>query len=439
MLAATRPLPVRPRRRLPVIGHLPAMLRDPLGTLDRWAKEVGDLYRIDIPSRPTWVVNRPSEIERVLTAPRAFRKDKDLQNARSLFGDGLLTSEGDLWIRQRRLAQPAFHRDRIAAYGERMVALAAEAADRWSDGETRDVHADMMELTLRIATETLFGDGAVSAREVGDALEAVLERFEGSSFVLPEWMPIGAPARYREAIRRLDAVVYGVIERRRQSDEPRDDLLSLLLAAVDEDGSKMSDRQLRDEVLTLLLAGHETTANTLTWTWHLLSLHPEVERKLYDKVSALGGAPTAADAQKLSFTNAVVLESNRLFPPAWVLGREALTELEVGGFTMAKGTQVWLSQWVVHRDERFFPAPLEFRPERWLDGSTKGIPAYAYFPFGGGQRLCIGKGFAQLEAVLVLATLAARFRFESTGHPARPRPSITLRPHGGLPMRLRRR
>ncbi len=430
--------PRSPPGRWPLLGHLPAVAANPLAMLERWHAQLGDLYRLEMPLAPLWMVNRPEEIERVLTARGAFRKDRDLRKAKPLFGEGLLTSDGDFWMRQRRLAQPAFHRERVEGYAARMVELAQELAGRCERGAVRDVHRDMMALTLQIACETLFGDAQVDAGAVSSGLEIVLQRFEGVNSLLPPWLPVGFPARFRRGLAQLDGVVYEVIHRRRANDAQTADLLSLFLHAQDEDGARMNDRQLRDEVLTMLLAGHETTANALAWTWHLLAANPAAERALHDEVRALPGPPGPADVPKLPYANAVIQESMRLYPPAWILGREALVDFELAGHLVPKGHEIAVSQWVVHRDERYYPRPLEFRPERWLDGSTKRNPAYAYFPFGGGQRMCIGKGFALMEAVLILGTLARELRFEGAGALVRPHASITLRPKGGLPMRVAR-
>jgi cytochrome P450 len=424
---------------LPVLGHTLPIGRDVFGALERWAEEVGDLYRLDIPGRNTLVVNRPDEIERVLVHGQYFIRPKGLRRAHALFGNGLFTSDGELWKKQRRMMQPAFHKERVAAYGGRMVDLTEQAVSTWVPGEVRDVHKDAMALSLRIATDALFGDDEVPAREVGESLEGIMQRFDGVKALLPSWLPF-VMARYYEGIGRLDKVVDHVVARRREQDSERADLLSILLHAQDESGTGMSDKQLRDEVLTLLVAGHETNANALAWTWHLLAQNPDAERKLLDEVDALVGPPTAADLHRLPYTAAVMDESMRMYPPVWITEREVTQEWEIGGFRVEPGLQVALCPWVVHRNRRFFPEPLRFRPERWLDGSTDSLHTYAYFPFGGGQRLCIGRPFALLEGVLVVATVARRYRLRpASGRPVVPLPSITLRPRGGLPMRLERR
>jgi len=431
--------PPIPRGRLPILGHALQIGRDPLGTIERWTEEVGDFYRIDIPGRNTWVVNRPEEIERIFLHGQNFTKAIDVQRASAVFGNGLVLSEGELWKKQRRMMQPAFHKERIAAYGARMVDLTEQALAAWVPGDVRDIHKDAMALTLKIATDTLFGDDEVPSTEVGESLEAVTGRFDGAMALFPGWLPFGAFARYRAAVARLDKIVYDVLARRRAHKTERGDLLSILLNAQD-DGVGMSDRQIRDEVLTLLLAGHETIANALTWTSYLLGQHPEVEQQVFDEVDALGAAPTSSDLPRLSYTAAVLNESMRLYPPVWMMSRQVLDEWTIAGCRIGRGLQVAMFPWIVHRDPRFFIDPLKFRPERWLDGSTKSLPSYAYFPFGGGQRLCIGRSFALLEGTLVIATVARRYRLRSvSAGRAVPVPSITLRPRGGLPMRVQRR
>jgi len=431
----------RPRSgRVPILGHAWAMLTDPLGALSTWAKERGDLYPVNLIGQEAWVVNRPSEIERILTNGRNFRRDIDARKVRDLLGQGVLTADDPPWLRQRRLLQPAFHRDRIAEYGRTMVGLGSEEFDRWERGP-RNFNHDMMAVTLRIAAATLFGDGEVDAEEVGRALELVQGRFAGMMIVLPTWLPIPTMRGYHRAIAQLDRLVRGVIARRRERGPAEGkDLLSMLLHAQDEDGSKMSDTQVRDEVLTLLLAGHETTATALTWTGHLLSLHPEVQSHLFDEARALGGPPTVSDLPRLRYAEAVLQESMRLYPPAWALGREVAGSFHLAGRDLPDGCRAVIFPWAVHRDERFFRDPLEFRPGRWLDGSLADLPPYTYFPFGGGQRMCIGKSFAMMEGTLLLAELARRFTFQpQPGYTPRPLPAITLRPRDGLMLVLEHR
>lgn len=259
-------------------------------------------------------------------------------------------------------------------------------------------------------------------------------------FSIPERIPTPGNLRFRRAIRYLDALIYNIIQRRRANGEDTGDLLSMLLGVRDkETGEGMSDRQLRDEVMTIFLAGHETTANALSWTWHLLASHPEVEAKLHEELgeTLAGRPPSVADLPRLRYTEAVVTESMRLYPPAWAFGREALEDCEIGGYRVPAGTQLIMSQWVAHRDPRYFDAPEMFRPERWESGLSERLPRYAYFPFGGGPRLCIGRSFARMEAVLLLATLAQKFRLRHVpGEYIAPQPSVTLRPKNGMRMVL---
>ncbi|HEY8209300.1 MAG TPA: cytochrome P450 [Myxococcaceae bacterium] len=424
----------------PVLGHGAAVIKDPLAALEQWAKERGDLYRIKLLWNEAWVVNRPAEIERVLTSARAFCRDQDGRSLREMLGEGVLTAEGSHWMRERRLLQPAFHRDRINGYARVMVDLAAADFDRWQDGP-RDFNHDMMALTLRIASTTLFGDGEVNADEVGGALEQVQRRYSGSYHLSPTWLPIPTMRAYKRAIAQLDQLVRAVISRRRERGAgDGKDLLSMLLHVQDEDGSKMSDTQLRDEVLTLLLAGHETTSNALTWGAHLLALHPETQAPLFDEARALSGPATTADLSRLKYAEAVLQESMRLYPPGWAIGREVAEPFQLAGRELAKGVRVIISPYIVHRDGRWFRDPLKFRPERWLDGSTADLPPYAYFPFGGGQRMCIGKSFAMMEGTLLLAELARRFILHpKPGFTPEPMAAITLRPNHGLHLILERR
>ena len=442
---ASLPLPPGPKGR-PISGNLPEYARDQLGFLTRCAREYGDVVRLRFFNVRLLLLNHPDHIERVLVRDnRNFIKDRGERSGFRFLGEGLLTSEGDFWRRQRRLAQPAFHRERINAYGETMVGCAQRMLKDWRGGEARDVAGEMSRLTLEVVSKTLFGDVPASEREqVGAALAVILDRFTGGIlFKVPEKIPTPANLRFRRAVRRLEGVIYGIIERRRRSGEDTADLLSMLLSARDEEtGEGMSDKQLRDEVMTILLAGHETTALNLAWTFHLLAEHPEAEAKLLAELGeTLGGrTPNVSDLPGLPYAGAVVKESLRLYPPAWGFGREALAGCEIGGYRVPAGTQVVFSQWVTHRDGRFFGRAGEFAPERWLDGSTDGLPTYAYFPFGGGPRLCIGRQFATLEPVLLLATVARRFRLRRAGGPpVVPQPSLTLRPRGGLRMTLEER
>jgi cytochrome P450 len=437
-------LPPGPRGHL-LLGSLPEFRRDVLGYLSAWARQYGDVVPIRLPQRRLVMLSHPDLIEDVLTAhARRTTKTALLNMLRPILGDGLLLSEGDTWLRQRRLIQPAFHRQRIAAYGDVMAGYAERAMQEWKDGQTRDVHADMMAVTQAIVAKTLF-DAVVSdtAWDVGQALHVLTEDFSRRRtrlFELPGWIPTPARRRYRAAVEQLDRIVYDIIAARRRSGEDRGDLLSILLAARDaDDGSRMTDQQVRDEIMTLFLAGHETTAVSLSWTWYLLAQHPAVEAQLVDEVRRVlaGRLPTVADLPRLRYTEMVVTESMRLYPPAFMVTRRVVEPFEVGGHRMAPDTTLVMSQWVVQRDERWFEAPEAFRPERWENDLAKRLPRYAYFPFGGGPRLCIGNTFATMEATLLLATIAQRFRFTLAPRASvTPLLSVTLRPAHGIPMIL---
>ncbi len=424
-----------------LIGNLLEFDRDPLKFLLRCTREYGDVVYLSALGVPLYLINHPDMIERVLvTNNRNFIKDKGMRirSLRRLFGNGLLTSEGEFWIRQRRLAQPAFHRERIAAYGEVMVESTERMINNWRAGETRDIHQDMMHLTLEIVVKTLFGgDSSVESNDVGQAIDVIANHFASQSvYVMPlSFLPTPGQLRLERAIKQLDKIIHQIIRMRRDSLQERNDLLTLLLQAQDEDGSRMTDRQLRDEVMTLFLAGHETTALALSWTWYLLAQHPEVESKLVNELKeALDGrSPTVADLQRLRYTEMVIKESMRLYPPAWVLGREAIKGFEINGVSIPSGAQLMISPWLMHRDPRYFDQPEAFRPERWANEQIKQLPKYAYFPFGGGPRLCIGNTFAMMEATLILATITQRFHLElAPNQQVLPLPSITLRPKNGV-------
>lgn len=442
--------PPGPRRRIPG-EHMIAFRRDPLRFLSRLAREYGDASQFRVGPQVFYFLNHPEYVRDVLvTSHEKFHKGRALQRSKRLLGEGLLTSEGEHWQRQRRLAQPAFHRQRIHGYGRVMVEHAARFSGRWRDGETLAVSDEMMRLTLSIVGKTLF-DAEVErdADEVGRALGEIMELF--NYLMLPfaelmEKLPILPPVRrFNRARARLDAIIYRIIGERRRDGRDHGDLLSMLMLAEDEEGggARMSDEQVRDEAMTLFLAGHETTANLLAWTWQLLARHPEVERRLHeelDGVLADGRLPSIEDLPALRYTEMVVSESMRLYPPAWAVGRRAVEDHTVGGYLIPRGSLLLVSQYVMHRDARFWPEPERFDPERWTPEARAARPPFTYFPFGGGPRRCIGESFAVMEAVLVVATLAARWRMRALpGRTAEPRPRITLRPDGPMPMLLERR
>jgi cytochrome P450 len=433
---------------LPLLGNLVDIARDVLRFYDEWSRQYGDVVALRLAAWPAILVNNPEYIEHVLVKNhRNFIKFPFFfRHVRAIFGKGLLTSEREVWHRQRRLMAPAFHDRRLAGYGEAIVRLTERMLDNWRVGELRNIHADMMALTLAIAAKTFF-DAEVESEvaEISQAFNAITDeiavRFR-LPFRIPDAVPIPGNIRYARGVRRIDRLVNRIIRERRQHGGDRGDLLSMLMMAVDDEGRPMSEQQLRDEVITLLLAGHETTALALSWTWYLLSQNPDVDAKLSSELRhVLGGrAPTVSDLPQLSFTTQVVTEAIRLYPPVWGFGREAVGDFEIGGYTIPKGTTIIISPWVLHRNPRHFDRPMEFQPERWSGDLARQLPRFAYIPFGGGPRICIGNRFAMMESALILATIARRFGLECpTGYLAVPFPSITLRPKKGIPVKLVRR
>src|SRR6202046_1442176 len=430
---------------LPLLGMALQVLHDPLGTLQRIAREYGDIVRIPIGSDGRILVNHPDYIEQVNVIQQSkFHKSKLTKDVTGrLLGEGLLISEGDFWRRQRRLAQPAFHRSRINEYASTMVESAEIQIRKWGDGEERDIAQEMMAISLETAVRTLFGTTLPGeALQVGRSLD-FLVRYSLRKARYPIKVPVSWPTpanrRAEREIRFLDSLVYRIIDERKNlgTGGDRKDLLSLLMSAMDEDGSQMTPKQLRDETMTLFLAGHETTALTLSWTWYLLSENPLAEARLHEELhSVLGGrAPQVADLERLPYLKAVISEVLRLYPAAYTIARTSIAPCTVGGYDFPVDTTFVMSQWVMHRDARYFEAPESFRPERWLDGLENRLPTGAYFPFGDGPRRCIGQGFALLELGLVVARIAQRFRFKLVpGHPVVPEPLVTLRAKHGIRM-----
>lgn len=432
---------------LPVLGESIRFIRDSLEFLRSSAREYGDLVRIPVIKGTRILVNHPDYVQQVLVMqPHKFHKSKLSKEATErLLGQGLLISEGEFWRRQRRLAQPAFHKHRINAYSSTMLDCAQAQIGNWRDGEVRNVAQEMMELTLEAAVRTLFGTTLPGeAQRVGRAM-AFLMRYSLRRARHPIHFPANWPTppnlRANREYEFLDSLVYRIISDRKAHPDSnhRNDLLSLLIAAMDQDGSQMTPKQLRDETMTLFIAGHETTAITLAWTWYLLAQHPAVEARLAEELrSVLGGrAPSVDDLARLPYLHAVISEVLRLYPPAYVLARVAIAPFRLGEHDFPAGETLLLSQWVMHRDPRYYEDPDAFRPERWLDGLAERLPPGAYFPFGDGPRRCIGQGFALLETALVIATVAQRFRFRPVPkRRAVPEPLVTLRPKHGIWMTL---
>lgn len=425
------------------LRNIRAFQADILGFLTRLAREYGDFTQFSFGPFRMYFANHPDLIHQVLVedAAKYYKTKLTKELLRPSLGNGLLISDGELWKRQRKLIQPAFHAARIAAYAETMTAYTERAIGEWQPGQTRNIAHDMMSLTLDIVIKTLFGEQLTpqEREDIGRAVD-IGQKQVGQGFKTivrtPNWLPTPARREGEWAMGKINAVIARFIAQYRQTGQDRGDLLSMMLAAVDEAGS-MSDAQARDEAFTLIVAGHETTANTLTWAWYLLSQHPQVEAALHTELDAVlsGRAPTFEDLPHLPFTEAVVKETLRLYPAAYITSREPQEDVRIGEYHIPKGYSVLVSPYITHRDPRWFDAPEQFMPERWLGDLEKRLPKFAYFPFGGGPRICIGNAFALMEARLILATIAQRFRLVlAPGHRVTLDPLVTLRPKHGMRM-----
>ena len=411
------------------------------------AREYGPLASFRIGPRRVFLASGPDLIEQVLvTDAKHYIKHFGARAFKPVLGNGLVTSEGAFWHRQRKLIQPAFLKIRVQSYAQIMAELTDQMLDSWFPGKSVQIDYEFEALTSKIALKTLFdledfGDRQRFSGTLKLAFELMNVRLR-RIFKLPLWVPTPANLRLQGAVGELDRTVEGFIASGRSRRDIGDDLLSRLLVAQHEDGTRMSDLQLRDEAMTLYLAGHETTALTLAWSWYLLSQNPNVENELVSEWQhVLAGATSTADQlHRLPYTAAVIAESMRLYPPVYVIGREATDDLELGGYRVKRGYTVLMSQWVSHRDPRYFPEPEEFRPERWENGLAKRIPKFAYYPFGGGQRLCVGSSFALMEAAIILAAVGQRYRFTLDPDAVIGiKPQITLLPANGIPATLERR
>ncbi|MCA9695175.1 MAG: cytochrome P450 [Nannocystaceae bacterium] len=424
-----------------------SLARDPLGFFTRLARDYGDVVPFRFAGMPGLLLVHPDDIEEVIVRKASsFGRDWYTRDLQMIFGKGLLTSDGELWRTQRKLAAPPLARRQIESYAATMSAFADEYARGLADGERRDLHDDLMEVTAKIVMRCLFGeDYDEGGREVSDAIQVLVRYYQNPVFTLARLavgQRLSVPRGFRKARDRVRALIEGVIERRSHAADPGDDLVSRLLHARDEDGSAMVRDLMRDDAITLFVAGHETTALALGYAFWLLARDPAALARLRAELDAVLGdrPPTAADVGRLRYCEAVILESMRLYPPAWTTGREALVDTEIGGLPIPRGTQIWMVMWVNHRDARWFPDPLRFDPNRWLSGATAKLPKYAYYPFGGGPVVCIGKHFAMMEAVLALAAIARQVDFEPLRRePLALIPGVTLRPRSGIPVQVRRR
>jgi cytochrome P450 len=449
-------------------------IRDPINTLSTIAREYGEISYFKLGPEHVYLINNPDYIEKVLIYDhRNFKKGKRLQTAKAVLGEGLVTSEGDFHNHQRRLIQPIFHPKQIMIYSNIMTDYAIRMRNRWKDGSTVDISEEMMRLTLGIICKSVLNyDVESEAQEVGKALTTVRnysKRLQSPIGQVLNKIPIlPAPKRAREARKKLDSLVYGLISDRRQQEESGnemryDDLLSRLMQAqesntanhisnngnsststspISTSDGKMSDRQVRDEVMTIFIAGHETTSNALTWTFYLLSQYPNVERKLHDEIELVLGnrIPTADDIPKLRYTEMVLRESMRVYPPVWTMGRHVENDYSVGEYTIPAGSSILMCQYVMHHDPRYYEKPEEFNPDRWTDDFKTRLPRFSYFPFGGGIRGCIGEPFAWMEGVLIIATIAQEWSMHLvTSQRIKLDPAITLRSKYGMKMKLSQR
>ena len=421
--------------------------KDPLGHVTRWMETYGDVWHFMVGDTHNYSVANPDMIyELFVRQSKRFIKGPAYTSRKSglarFMGDGLVTSNGDFWKRQRRLVAPAFHAIRVQAYADTMVDYTLRRMESWRDGETVDVDEEMMELTLAIVARTLFdADASSTVDRVKKAVE-VVQKANNTASILPHWLPTPLRIRSWRANRALNEIVYGFINDRRETGEDRGDLLSMLLLAEDVDGQRMSDLQARDEAVTLFLAGHETTANTLNWTWWLLAQHPEVEAKLHAELDSVlaGRAPKLEDLRSLPYTDIVIKEALRLMPAVWSVSRTAAEDTEVGGYPMPKGTTAQVMIYLLHRHPEHWKQPRDFLPERWLEPEIEDLHKYAYLPFAGGPRICIGNSFAIMEANLLLAAIAQRYQLRLIeGVEIAPAALITMFPRHGLPMRVEKR
>jgi len=451
---AAQTLPPGPQAARNIVQILQLMRNfqtDMLGYVSRNFAHYGGIWKIEAGKEVQYMISEPDLIQEVLVKHAdKFEKSSDYKNTEKglarFLGNGLVTSDGDFWKRQRKLVAPAFHTKRIEAYAQTMVDATQGMLERWRGQTTLDIDDEMMHVTLQIVVKTLFNkDISAEAKRIGDAMSALQELVGNNSMTeafLPIWVPTPQRARSKKAVRDLDEIVYRLIADWRKEGKDNGDLLSMLMLTRDDDDNGMNDKQVRDEAVTLFLAGHDTTANTLNWTWYLLAQNPEVEAKLHHEIDTVlaGNLPTLTDLRRLPYAEMVIKESMRLFPPAYFFGRVAVEDVELGDYKVPKGTGIGVSSYSVQRDPRWWDEPEAFRPERFSPENAENIRKYSYIPFGGGPRVCIGNSFAMMEAHLMLVMIAQRYQMRlSPGQVVTPNPLLTMKPKGGLPMRLEER
>ncbi|MCC6277814.1 MAG: cytochrome P450 [Oligoflexia bacterium] len=442
--SSTKNQPPSPKSRW-FLEHAIAYSKDPVSFLERVTRECGDIGLIPFPGYRLYVINHPDLIEQVLKIQQSkFKKDIYTKLTSIVLGAGLLGSDGEFWRKQRRLVQPAFHHHRTNNYGKIFVQYTHQMMAKWNGRTEITLLHEMTELTLKIVAKTLFNsDIETHIKTIEECVEAMMDYFLNVlnlAFKLPLWVPTPDNLKVRKHKKATDNIIFEIIRQRRASNEDPGDLLSMLLNAQDaDDGTQMSDQQIRDEVITLFMAGHETTALALSFTIHLLSTNPHTMMKVREELKRVlnGKDPELADLARLTYLRQVIMESMRLYPPAWSMGREATEEIKLRDYVIPKGSQIGIVQWAMHRDARYFDEPLEFKPERWEGEFAKTIPPFAYFPFGGGPRICIGKEFAMMEITMVLATLLQHFEIQVYGpQKLEVVGSVTLRPKHSIRARI---
>ena len=440
-------------KTLTPLRHLVGLQRDAIGWFTNLTREHGDLVRVNFGKTDLYLLNHPDLVEEVLVRkPRYFTKGRVMRKMSRVIGGGLLTSEGEFHRRQRRLSQPAFHRERVRGYGDMMIECSQNTLKAWethfeySNGAPIDVNASMKHLTMAIVGRTLLDIDIEREDNLSDAMDDIMGAFNWlvlPAFRILENLPTPTLRRFRTARAKLNAIIYRMIEERRATGEDHGDLLSMLLMSQDENGEQMSDLQVRDEAMTIFIAGHESQTNAMNWTWYLLSQNPQWEAALHEELDRVleGRAPTPDDYPQLEMARMIFQETLRLYAPVWTIGRSVLHDVEIGGYKLKAGSAVMMSPYVTGRDARFYHHPEKFDPTRWRADEREKRPKYAYFPFGAGPRLCIAEAFAYMEGVLILATLAQRFKLKLPDNhpPITPQPVVTVRPRFGLNMLLERR
>ena len=432
---------------LPYLGSLIDYFKDILRFLTTTANEYGDIVFFKLGPRNVYLISDPELIRQVLiTDSKNFTKSRALNRSKIVVGEGLLTNEGEKHLANRRVIQPLFHKKAIPNYVDAVISHTEKMCRRWQNGMIVDINREMMHLTQNIVVDALFNSAV--ERNSGllvDSLTTIMNSFPRMLFPYSEYLdnlPLPHNYRFKKALRNLDGIVYSIIEEKRSSGNEGHDLVSLLVGAKDEEGKDFfTNRQIRDEVITFFIAGQETTANALSWTWHLIANNKYVEKKIEDELSGVlnHGLPSYDDIDRLVYLNNVIKESLRLYPPAWAVVRKSINEYNIAGYNIPPGSDIYMSQYVVHRDSRFFEEPTKFYPERWESLDSSNLPRFAYFPFGGGTRKCIGEPFALMEAVLILAVVFDKWRMEPVyNSEIKPKPLITIRPGSCIEMKLQR-